>query len=162
MQKTGRLEHGEDPASPYYTPEGNWAGANAVLSAGGSWANGNPWEWAPLHLAQLLAPQLSVTGVADRNGLICMITEAGYRRPFSSGTPAVVTYPGNGTRGIYAEETAAETPFTPGQLFGLAQGTTTGPYLYVFVWGGAVGTLVAAHLQGPEGSVPVEFVGSCR
>src|SRR5215210_8624250 len=68
MQRNDVLEHSEDSSLPGASPEGEEAGMSSVLSQGDSWADGNPWETAPIHLHQLLCPRLSVSGVADRDG----------------------------------------------------------------------------------------------
>src|SRR6201999_1847765 len=63
----------------------------------------------------------------------CAVTLAEPRRS-EQATPVLYTYPGPKAR-IYTAEQAAERPYTPGELVGIAQGTTTGPYIYVFVDG---------------------------
>ena len=50
--QTGELRHSEDPSSPFYSAEGNWAAENSVLASGSSWSQGNPWEEAPIHLIE--------------------------------------------------------------------------------------------------------------
>jgi len=169
MRETGTMEHHEDPASPYYTREGDEAAGSSVL--GGSWNTSlspstadpyatNPYEDAPIHLMQLLGPGLSETGIAPA----CTYTWPGYNRP-SPAVPQVLTYPSDGTRGIYWHETAAELPFVPGDKVGLPQGTTTGPHLMIFGWGTGFdltrrgrGTLDGAALVGPSGRVDVRTV----
>lgn len=169
MLKTGTMEHREDPASPYYTPEGNEAAGSSVL--GGTWSMSldpgtadpyasNPYESAPIHLMQLLGPELSETGIAPA----CTYTWDGYNRP-APAVAQVLTYPGDGTRGIYWHETAAELPFVPGDKIGLPQGTTTGPHLMIFGWGTGFdltqrgrGMIGDVALAGPNGRVDVRTV----
>jgi hypothetical protein len=133
-----------------------------VLSYGDSWASGNPWETAPIHLHQLLGPRLSITGVADRDGYVCMYTWPGYQRPAPPDW-RIYTYPGPGAAGHRFEETASERPFTPGSLVGIPEGRRTGPYLYVMFDGpfeSARTTEGSGSLTGPEGPVPVSVVGN--
>ena len=162
MQRNDVLEHSEDSSLPGASPEGEEAGMSSVLSQGDSWADGNPWETAPIHLHQLLGPRLSVSGVADRDGWVCMYTWPGYQRP----APAdfvTYTYPGPGTTGHRFEETAAERPFTPGSRVGIPEGTKTGPYLYAMFDGPfryARTTAGSATLTGPGGPVDVAVVGN--
>src|SRR5947208_12466408 len=54
MNKNNTLTHFEVAGQPGYTKGGAWAGQNSVLAMGISWANGDPYEFAPIHLAQLL------------------------------------------------------------------------------------------------------------
>ena len=155
------LTHPEDKSKPGYTDTGNWAGTHAVLAEGISWNGGNPWEYAPIHLTQLLGPGLSTTGVDDWNDWVCAITFPGYQRKVPA-TNQVYTYPGNG-KTIYPSMVATELPFVPGQFVGLPEGTRTGPYLYVYVWGPWVNEfgktrITAAKLTGPDGSIPLKTV----
>jgi hypothetical protein len=164
MHKTNTVDHFENPASPWYTEGGNWAAGHAVLAAG--MPNAFLWETAPLHLAQLLAPQLSDIGIADDDSFACATTWPGYLRPIPP-TNTVVTYPGIGTS-IYASENSSEWPTTPAQALGLPN--PTGPHLYVYEWGPATisgltssGQQIAirsASLTGPTGNVPVRWVDS--
>lgn len=162
------LTHTEDPSNPWYTPGGAWAGANSVLSYGSDWAYANPFETAPIHLSQLLAPYLATMG-ADQSvyqqpypntPYVCATTWPGYTRanPASSQT---YTYPRSGATGVPYRETAAEGPFTPGEVVGLPQGTSTGPYLYLFAMGSfgqQNGQLTTASLTGPQGALEVRTV----
>ena len=165
MRKTLTVTHAEDPASPWFTEGGNWAGTNSVLSFGNVWApNLFIWETAPFHLAQILAPELAQVGIADDDEYVCLTTWPGYTRPLPQAT-SVVTYPGNGTS-IYASEATFEWPQTPAQALGLAN--PTGPHLYVFEWGGILQSLsgsdgyttgiTAASVVGPNGPVAVRWV----
>lgn len=164
MRATGTVSHPEDPASAAWTDGGNWAGTHAVLASTVPWTESSfIWETAPLHLAQLLAPQLAQTGIADDGQLVCVTTWPGYLRTAPS-ADTVVTYPGNGST-IYASETSEEWPITPASALGLAN--PTGPHLYVYAWGpSADGGVTAdgqplgirsATLRGPNGSVPLHW-----
>jgi hypothetical protein len=132
--QTGELEHSEDPSSPYYSAEGNWAAENSVLASGSSWSQGNPWEEAPIHLIQLLAPQLSELGAAENDNHDCATTWPGYQRPGPAGLTAY-SYPGNGASGVVPTERAFESPSVPGDQVGLPQGTATGRYLLAYLAG---------------------------
>jgi hypothetical protein len=153
--------HIETPGTPGYTTLGAFAGAHAVLAEGIDWARSeqfpwgaaDPWESAPIHLMQLLAPELSVTGFAP----VCMITWSGYERT-PPAEPELLTYPGAGTSFAAPSENAEEWPFTPADFVGLKQGGTTGPYLYVLGWGTGTGRITDASLTGPKGNVPLKTV----
>lgn len=120
------LEHAEDPRLPGYTELGDEAGRGSVLSSGsrGFTPRANPWEAAPIHYMQVMAPALSVTGLYSGPNGACLRTFAGYRRSFEQDQLFVL--PGDRTVAPY-EETASERPFVPGDLVGLPQGTRTGP-----------------------------------
>lgn len=156
------LTHTEIKGAPMYTVGGAYAGQNAVLAQGTDWSSGNPYEYAPLHLDQLLAPRLSVLGSADADGFSCTTTFPGWARPDPLSL-TVYTYPGPGAT-IYASELAREQPWTPGDLVGLPRATRTGPNLLVLV--DAPGQspqanparLTGATLVGPDGPVQVETV----
>ena len=156
------LTHTEVPGRPGYTSGGAFAGANAVLVQGASWDAGNPYAAAPLHLDQLFAPRLAVTGSADADGFSCTITFPGYTRPAPSGL-TVYTVPGNGTT-VPPSELASEQPWTPGELAGIPHPERTGPYLTVFVDApGQSATdnpamLSDASVTGPSGPVAVKTV----
>ncbi|HEX8051863.1 MAG TPA: hypothetical protein VF517_02655, partial [Thermoleophilaceae bacterium] len=157
----GQLTHSEDPSKPGYTDEGNQAAGASVLSAGGNWDRANPWETAPIHLHQLLAPRLDAMGVDDTNGFTCATTLLSRNRP-APASNAVYTYPGPGTS-HRASETAAEGPYTPGERVGISKGTRTGPYIYVSVDGPQLNPFSKAHmtgasLSGPDGPVEVRTV----
>lgn len=154
----GSLTHNEDPGRPGYTVEGAWAGSNSVLTTGEYPASGaNPFEDAPIHLMQMLAPQLAESGYA--NG--CMVTLAGWTR--TTQVPQLFSYPGDGTNGFYYEQVASEMPFVPGDFVGLPQGATTGPHLMVFFLGpgerwASRGSLRDSSVTGPDGPVDVRTV----
>jgi hypothetical protein len=132
--QTGELRHSEDPSSPYYSAEGNWAAENSVLASGSSWNQGNPWEEAPIHLIQMLAPPLSEMGAAENDNHNCATTWPGYHRPEPTSLIAY-SYPGNGVAGVVPTERAAESPSVPGDQVGLPEGTATGRYLLAYLWG---------------------------
>jgi hypothetical protein len=151
------LTHEEDPELPGYTIEGAHAGVSSVLHVGGGWWEGgvNPWEDAPIHLMQLLAPELSVSGAARG----CMYTWPGYLRPLPEPAGATVySYPGDGATGVPPRQIARERPFVPGDFVGLPEGTATGPHLYVLPFGAGRGRLTSATLTGPQGPVDVRTV----
>ncbi len=163
MDQNEAVTHAEDPSMPGYTKAGAWAAQNSILTNIGAWtATESPFETAPIHLAQLLAPDLAELGADQYEGYTCATTYPGYTRP----SPAAVTgysYPGNGATGVVASEVAAEGPFTPGELVGLPAGTETGPYLMAFLDGPAKiksATISAASLTGPAGPVAIESIGS--
>jgi hypothetical protein len=166
---SGIAEHTEIPGTPGYTPDGQWAGANSVL--GGSffgsssataslefynseypWGADNGWEWAPIHLMDLLNPSLAVSGFSPG----CMVTGGTPQRPEPN--PQLLTYPGASTDFIYPAEQAFEAPYTPGQFVGIPQPETTGPYLFVFGWGTGPGQIISASLLGPTGPVTIATV----
>ena len=165
MRQTAGVGHDEDPSLLGYTKAGAWAGNNSVLSDTGDWTiTQNPFATAPIHLAQLLSPDLAEMG-ADQDlstGYTCATTFPGYTRP----APAQVagySYPGDGATGVAASEVAAEAPFTPGEHVGLPAGTETGPYLMAFLNGPSKvdsATISAASLTGPDGPVAIERIGS--
>jgi hypothetical protein len=163
MTKTGQFGHTEDQASPWYTPEGAFAGANSVIAQGApqgpNWETGNPFETAPIHLAQLLSPRLFQMGADDDGTHICATTFPGYRSQ-SSAPPAVYTYPGDGVVNFATEERAVESPWVPGDFVGLPSASTTGPYLFAFLFGSANSTapVTEATLTGPKGPVAVRTV----
>jgi hypothetical protein len=159
MALNHKLTHLEHTGDPGYTVGGTYAGKNAVLSRGANWDNGNPYESAPLHLDELLAPRLTSLGSADADGYSCTTTFPGWTGP-DPVTTTVYTYPGDGST-IYPSEVAREQPWTPGELVGIPQPRRTGPYLLVFV--DAPGqspfnnpaTLSDATLDGPTGPVAI-------
>lgn len=162
----GVLTHEESSTSPGYTAAGAYAGQHSVLAAGPGWAAGNPWETAPIHLAQLLAPRLAAMGIDDGGGLSCATTFPGYTRA-DPAVDVVYTSPGNGRMRVPVSELAAEGPYTPGQRVGIPAGTRTGPYIYVLLDGPGIyhpggasepARLAAATLTGPDGPVALRIV----
>jgi hypothetical protein len=160
----GALTHSETPGNPGYTTAGDQAAGDSVLAEGTDWDTANPWQTAPIHLAQLLDPYLDEMGVDDSDGFVCATTlapDAGFRAGPAS--IAGYSYPGDGQVNWPAAETAAEGPFTPGDLVGLPQPAMTGPYLFVLFAGPwpaftAPVTLSSATLTGPGGPVAVKTV----
>lgn len=156
------LTHEESPSAPGYTPEGDRAGRSSVLSSGPGWDLENPWENAPIHLHQLLAPRLDAMGIdVAANGYACATTLLSLNRP-EPAVDAVYVYPGEGTRFRF-EQSAGESPFTPGQLVGIPAGTKTGPYLFASFDGPGLYPLAQARmtqatLVGPDGPVEVRPV----
>jgi hypothetical protein len=165
MKKHG-LVHDEEDGSPDRTADGDDAGNNSVLASGSTWSGGNPWETAPIHLMQLLAPRMTFTGIADRDGFVCQTTFPG----FADNGPAtfsVSTYPGDGQTSWRTSEVASEGPFTPGDKLGLPQPIRTGPYLYVLLDGPgnmfalrSKAKLTSATLTGPTGAVALKTMDS--
>jgi hypothetical protein len=151
------LTHAEVQGSSGYSTGGAFAGENSVLAEGAGWAVSNPYEHAPIHLDQLLAPRLDVVGSADDAGFSCTTTYPGWTRPAPDAL-TIYTYPGPGAM-IYASERAQEQPFTPGSLVGLSPRAHTGPDLLVFVDAPGQGAtdnpakLSDAVLTGPKGTV---------
>ena len=74
--------------------------------------SGDPYESAPLHLDQLLAPRLAVLGSADADGFSCTTTFPGWTRA-APASLTIYTYPGPGAT-IYASELAARAAVDPG------------------------------------------------
>jgi hypothetical protein len=161
IDSTGVLSHSEDPANAAYTPGGSWAGVHSVLAMGTRWADGDPFATAPLHLAQLMSPELRSLGVDESpNGTVCMTTFPGYV-PLGVKKPTVFSVPGDGASGVPSAETANEFPFVPGEFVGLPRGTRTGFDIMVFAeglddpWNAHI---AAASLTGPDGPVAVRTV----
>jgi hypothetical protein len=158
MAAARSLTHVEDPRSTRYTASGSWAGENSVVAEGSGWGTRDPFASAPLHLIQLMTPELRRIGFADGSGYLCVTTWPGYG---ANGRPAVYTYPGDGATGVPYEERAHELPFVPGDFVGLPRGTATGFNLMVFAEGVADRRrtrIVSATLTGPEGRVVVKTV----
>jgi hypothetical protein len=160
MSENGNtLTHSEVPGNPGYTTGGAFAGENSVLAEGTGWADGDPYERAPIHLDQLLTPELDVVGSADADGFSCTTTYPGWTRSAPSAL-TIYTYPGPGAM-IYASEVASEQPFTPGSLVGLSPHARTGPVLIVFVDApGQSATDNPAELSGVTVSGPSGTVSS--
>jgi hypothetical protein len=161
--QTGELRHSEDPSSSFYSAEGNWAAENSVLASGSSWSQGNPWEEAPIHLIQMLAPRLSEMGAAENDNHNCATTWPGYQRPEPTSLTAY-SYPGNGVSGVVPTERAAESPTVPGDLVGLPEGTATGRYLLAYLSGidpsDAPDVTTTATLANAAGPVDLRVVDS--
>ncbi len=157
----GTLTHVEQLGNRGSSTGGWWDGTASVLAASVWAAGNNPFETAPLHLASLYAPSLSVVGIDDAHGYQCVNTLAGTQRTFASDT--VFTYPGNGLHGVPPSENAAEMPFVPGQFVGIPQGRTAGRELFVYLnqagqMGQAQVHFLSATLSGPHGLVAIKTV----
>ena len=167
IEQNNRLEHGEEPGTPGYSEDGDWAGRNSNLARfqGLDFNRGNPYLHAPYHLLGLLHPAMESIGASENGEIGCHTTFPGFTRP----APAVDTfysYPGDGTTIAWSEE-AHELPSVPGDEVGLPEGTITGPNMEVF-WRGPDGAprldfLVAATLNDAGGSaVDVRTVGRAQ
>jgi len=162
MQRNHLVQHDETPGTPMYTAAGAWAGVRSVLSGGYPWTTRRtPWDSAPMHLAQLLAPQLRRMGVGLFRGWACATTLPGYGRGRAHRN-VVYTYPSGRTLARWREH-ANEFPFTPQGFVGIDPSQTTGPYLLVFADGPWLSspespTIQLANLSGPEGEVEVRFI----
>ena len=160
MRSTGTFGHGEDPASPAYSRAGNWAGENSVLAKGSSWPTGDPFAQAPIHLIQLMSPELREAGVEVSSGYVCVTTWPGYR-PSRWKEPTVFSIPRNGAVRVPYAETADELPLAPGAAVGMPRGRRTGFNIMVYAEG--VRDLwhlhiTAATLIGPGGPVALRTV----
>jgi Cysteine-rich secretory protein family len=145
------LEHEEVPGTPGYSEEGDWAGRNAILAAGSPWENGNPWATAPLHLNQMLAPQLRSVGAWEADGTNCFTTWPGMA-DVSSRIPRFATWPGSGVEAVAPAVTASEWPFVPGEFVGLPEGTETGPNMMVYAAGWDAVRILSASLRASPGA----------
>jgi hypothetical protein len=160
MGSTGTLGHSEDPASPAYSADGNWAGENSVLAAGTTWPTGNPFANAPLHLIQLMSPELRQVGVEASSGFVCVTTWPGYGSSRWK-KPTVFSVPGNGATGVPYVQTADELPLVPGDVVGLPRGTRTGFNIMVYAEGVRDPwhlRITAATVTGPHGPVALRTV----
>ena len=133
-----------------------------MLYRGGPWtATRNPFETAPIHLHQLLAPRLDRMGAAEVQTYGCATTAARNRAAAAAFT--TYSYPRDGATAWPFGQVAAEGPYTPGSQVGIPEGTRTGPYLYVMFDGPTltlsdVASATSATLTGPEGAVDVARV----
>lgn len=107
MTYSGRLEHGEDTASQYYTKDGQTAGENGNIAAG--WIGSMPFKWAinywmsaPFHAIPIIDPQLSSTGFAeyrDESGAVPLTATMDVKRglgPLPEGVTYPIMYPRDG------------------------------------------------------------------
>jgi hypothetical protein len=160
MGATGTFGHSEDPASPAYSAAGNWAGENSVLARGSRWPTRGPFANAPIHLIQLMSPELRQAGVEATSGYVCVTTWPGYVDSGSK-TPTVYSVPGNGAVRVPYAETANELPLVPGDVVGLPRGTRTGFNIMVYAEGVRDPWhlhITAATLTGPRGPVALRTV----
>jgi len=155
MKLNKQISHYEVPGSRGYSAGGEWAGKNSVL-AGTSWRDGDPFRLAPIHLSQLMSPDLKQVGAAEGYGYSCMTTWPGY-----TNTPKVgfSWFPGQGAT-VAPNEKAFESPTVPQTWVGIKAGVTTGPHLYVYYAGrpGEQANVTSAKLVGPDGPVKVSVV----
>jgi hypothetical protein len=161
MNSATVLTNDELVGSPLYTAAGLWAAQNSALAEVGSgFEPEDPWKDAPFHEFQLMHPWLAKTGVGVSGNFICMVT-GGDRSADGASSYALQTVPGTGQY-VPPEETAVESPFTPGDEVGLPAGTRTGPNLLVYAVGPqhlTTVTITAATLTAADGStVPVRWV----
>jgi hypothetical protein len=158
------LIHDEDPAKPGYSPEGKQAAQSSVLYQGGSWTStSNPFEAAPIHLHQLLAPRISKMGASEDGGYGCATTQGAVQARPAPPADVTYTYPGSGATGWTPAQTAFEGPYTPGERVGIPAGTKTGPYLYVMFdgadfFGGGTATATSASLTDPAGPIDIAVI----
>jgi alpha-tubulin suppressor-like RCC1 family protein len=114
IAETGILTHSEDPANPWYTPEGNAAGNSGNVEAG--LCNARPavdlWMASPFHAAGMIDPGLTSSGFglyqSAKGG--CAATLDVLRGRL--GTPPVtpVMWPGPGTTVPLASYPGGESP----------------------------------------------------
>jgi hypothetical protein len=154
------LAHEEDPGKPGYSEAGSWAGANSVLAVGG--APVEVFTSAPLHMVQLLSPELRQVGIAMTGSYTCITTFPGYSATAYRGkAERVYTYPGDGATAVPRTETSNELPFTPGQFVGIPAGSTTGPALFAYAegsWSGWKVSVAAVSITGPDGAVAAKSI----
>lgn len=163
MTANHTLSHAETPGTPEFSADGDWAGRHSVLASGASWRDSDPWRTAPIHLSQMMSPDLRSVGAAEFGGYSCLTTWPGYDA--SATPPGTFTwFPGNGTT-VPASEIASEWPTVPQVWVGIPEGTATGPHLYLYVADGGMGwqtpttpTITNAVLTGPAGPVEVAVV----
>lgn len=156
----GALTHNELTSGQGYTADSAFAALHGVIYQGLPWtATQNPFESAPIHLAQVLAPRLDSAGAAESGGFGCFTSLISRKRPAPK-AKKIYTYPRNGATGWRTSEIAAEGPYTPGQRRGIPAGTTTGPYLLAMFDGPSLGVfseakVVSASVRGPAGPVKI-------
>jgi hypothetical protein len=127
------LTHTEDAGNAFFTADGSWAGAHAVLARNSAGFLGNPWKDAPFHEFQAFHPWLRTTGLGVAGNYACMVT-LGDRDAGNPSDIKLMTVPGPGQFSPPAQ-IAHESPFVPGDEVGLPQGTKTGPHIYVYAVG---------------------------
>jgi hypothetical protein len=154
------LGHEEDPGKPGYSEGGSWAGANSVLAVGAPPVD--VFTSAPLHMVQLLSPELRQVGIAMTGSYTCITTFPGYSATMYRGRrERVYTFPGDGATAVPRTETSNELPFTPGQFVGIPAGSTTGPALFAYAegsWSGWNTSVAAVSLTGPNGAVAAKSI----
>jgi hypothetical protein len=155
------LGHTEIAGASGYSADGKLAAMNSTVDVGAPWGPGDPYDNAPFHLFQLLAPPLAVLGAKDSYGHDCVTTLLGDTRP-SPAEPLAYSYPGNGRTDVEPSERADELPTTPAQELGLGS-AATGPNLFVYFDGpwapDASAHVTSATISGPNGAaVAVRFL----
>jgi hypothetical protein len=159
----GALTHGEDPAKPGYTPEGDRqtlaSSGPQALSSDTRWSDtANPWLLQPIALYRLFDPEVAVAGYDDARAVACMRVGGG-RAPATA--PELYSVPGNGRAGVPISEVNNEAPYTPQQLAGLSADQPTGPNILLFtrgLRGSAPLTATSSTLTGPQGPVDARLV----
>jgi hypothetical protein len=163
VTQKGAYPHTEEPQQPGYTPLGELAASKSDLayhspiSPQEEWGpESNPWLDAPMHLADLFAPDATSVWYGESSTAACMGTELAPTPP--SAPPSFYSLPGNEVNNVAATWNADEEPFTPGQAVGIPTGRSTGPYIFLWSEGGE-DALSTATLTGPAGeAVPVRLV----
>ena len=140
MDRNNVITHYEKKGKPGYTEDGEWAGQNSVLSMGATWRDGNVFDEAPIHLAQLLQPRLHRVGAFELEGRNstwgCVTTWPGFTRPYPK-TNRVYTYPGDRTTGVPTElDASTEGPCSTNDIVGISD--RAGQQLFLFADGPAV------------------------
>jgi len=132
MVYTGVLGHSEDPASPYYTPEGNAAAtqSNAVGSSDPHVSDRSFvdfWMASPFHAVGILDPRLTAVGYGAYRDASAPIHAAAALNILSGLTGStsrdVITFPGNGaTVGLTSSGHEWPSPLTGCPGFGTSAG----------------------------------------
>ncbi len=159
----GALTHGEDPAKPGYTPEGDRqtlaSSGPQALSSDTRWSEAaNPWLLAPISLYRLFDPEVTAAGYDDEHAVACMRVAGGRAPPAA---PELYSLPGNGRIGVPISELNREAPYAPQQLAGIAAEQPTGPNILLFTRGLRGSAPLAAtsfSLTGPAGPVDARLV----
>ncbi len=101
VKNGGYLEHSEDPAKPFYTPEGH-ASAQASNGSGKATEEGAIGDWiqAPFHLVGMLDPNLERTGFGQyaEGGVASAWLDVirGQARPMRPAPKRPIFFPGDG------------------------------------------------------------------
>jgi hypothetical protein len=161
MQHEG-LRHGEDPTSPWWTPEGADMSSGEVLAKGHIvfTATSNPWDAAPLHQTLLFDPTVNAAGYDENGDFACM--RFGF--DFGSTPPAYYAFTSDTGRTSVpqTEIVSGEGPYAPQEAVGIRQGVPTGPDILFFTSGVSSDHAVPGSfsLTGPSGPVEVKLVDS--
>jgi hypothetical protein len=165
MELNNLLVHAERPGTPGYSIAGDAAAKISILAQGPSWSDGNPWLNAPIHMADLLMPQMIETGASESHGRTCLTTHS--LTNLRAAQPKKNTfwaYPRNGAT-LPNSQAAFEAPAPP-QTFGrqaIRAGVPTGPNIITFLRGPQFAKrkplLTSATMIGPgRVAVPVMTV----